>query len=264
MCGAPITPAAIPPTGARVWIIALIQLTLATTFMLVFSFPKPFIAISAVIILLATALSSRRRLAPITPRPAPQKPLSHPVLFRVLSLAIALCFFAIMCCVFLGTPMFLNAWTRWHQYEGQPYHRSDFQVANVYYMSHTYARSGPDFSASGTVDGNREWIDLRPLLHPLPQSQGELQAAVPLGTSIPIYFFPKLKGRARVQPYQDSLPSEVSHRTAMTVLTDDLGILALAIGIMFLLIRARRICYVEDSAFPASEPAQRARGAAAE
>lgn len=258
MCGAPIprsTPAANPlaPSGAKIWIIALVQLSFATTFMLVFRFPKIFIAISAVMILLATAFSSRRRPAQISPRTAPQKPLSHPVLFRVLSLAIALCFFAILCCVFLGTPMFLNAWTRWHRYEGQPCHRSDFQVANVYYMSHTYARSGPDFAASGTVDGNREWIDLRPLLHPLPHDQGELQAAIPLGTSIPIYFFPKLKGRARVQPYQDGLPSDVNHRMAMTVLTDGLGVLALSVGMMFLLIRARRICFVEESsAVPAT------------
>src|SRR5579864_4123955 len=191
MCGTKIAGSA----GPKIWWGALIQFALTTVFMLVFGFPRIMIAIFGALILIGTALSSRLKTRPRAATRAPQKPFAHPVLFRILSLCIALFSFVFVAILLFGFVIFMNAWSRWHQYQGAAYHRSDFQVTRVYYQRHS--RGAVDIFASGTVEGQREWMNLVPYLHRVPHDQNELDERVPVGTSIPIYLFPGLKGRSR-------------------------------------------------------------------
>ena len=237
------------------WIGALIQIALSTTFMLVFKFPRPMIAIFAVVILLGTAISSRLKPRPAGASPAnPSRTITRPTLFRALSIGIALSAFAAFVIALFGLVIFLNAWNRWHLYEGQAYQRSEFQVVRAYYQIHT--KGGPDLYASGTVDGQREWMSLRPYLHNLPHDQNELDAEVPRGTSIPVYLFSGLKGRSRVQLNNGVLPSDASRRETMDTLKYGLGSLSVAGFLLLVLIRLRRECFVENE--PALSMAQTA------
>jgi len=142
-----------------------------------------------------------------------------------------------------GFVMFINSWTRWHQYEGQPYHRDEFQVTRVYYQRGS--KGSIDVYASGEVEDNREWMSLRPYLHSLPHSQGELESMVPAGTVIPVYFFPGMKGRMRVEVYADTPPAEANQRAAMTTLNHGLLGIAITGGLIFFLILLRRMCFAQ-------------------
>jgi hypothetical protein len=222
---------------------------MAATFMLLFGFPKIMIAIMGALILIGTGLAPWLKAKQVPPTQAPQKPLSHPVLFRIVGFSIALCSVAFVATLLFGFVIFMNAWTRWHQYEGQKYHQSDFQVSRVYYQKHT--KGGADVFASGTVEGQKEWMSLRPYLHTMPHDQAELESRLQPGTSIHIFFFPDLKGRARVQVLDDVPPAEASRRNAMSTLSYSLSGLAAAAGLIFLLSRLRRYCFVESNpAFP--------------
>lgn len=148
-----------------------------------------------------------------------------------------------------GSVMFMNDWSRYQIYEGQPHHRADFEVTRVYYQKHP--KGGADVYASGTVEGNREWIDLLPYLHTRPQGQAELEERVAVGTSIPVYLFPNLKGRLRVPVYNVVPPAEAYHRRAMAELNYGLLGLALDGGILFVLIRLRRLCFEESESVAA-------------
>ncbi len=235
---------AIPRAGK--WIGAAIQIAFSTVFMLVFGFPKVMIGVFAALILIATAVSALVKPKPPGAPAAPQRPLSNPVLFKVLSFAIALCSLALVCILLFGFVMFMNSWDRWHQYEGHRYERTDFTVRQVYWQSHT--RGGPDIYASGTVDGNKEWMSLRPYLNSVPRSQAELDSRVAVGTMIPIYFFPDMKGRARAQVVTGGPPAETSRRAAMSTLNSALIGLAVTAGIIFLLSLLRRSCYADTDA----------------
>jgi len=158
--------------------------------------------------------------------------------------AIVLTGFAMFCILLFGFVMFLNSWNRWHEYDGQPFHRSDFVVKNVYYQKQSKSRS---FYASGTVEGQREWISLQPYLHRMPRSQAEAETSVPTGTSIQIYFFPNMKGRARVQVYEDTPPAESAHQMAMKTLNTSLLWLAITGAALFVLTRIRGWCVGEGS-----------------
>ncbi len=226
------------------WIGALVQVAASTTFMLVFGFPKVMIAIFAGLILLGTAISSRLKPRAVGAGPAnPPRTILHPTLFRVLSIGIALCTFAVIVIALFGFVMFANSWMRWHRYEGQAYQRSEFQVVRAYYQTHS--KGGPSLYASGNVDGQREWMDLQLYLHTRPHDQIELDAQVPRGTSIPVYLFPGLKGRTRVQLNNGVLPSEASQREAMATLKYGLGGLSVAGFLLLVLVRLRRECFVE-------------------
>lgn len=227
----------------RKWIVAAVQIALSMTFMLVFGFPKFMIVVFVALIVVATAVSML-----IKPRPAgapapPQRPVSNPLVFKMLSIAIALASLATGCILLFGSVMFMNSWQRWHQYEGHPFQRADFVVTKAYFQKHT--RGGPSLYASGTVDGNKEWMSLGPYLHYVPRSQEELDAGLGPGTVIPIYFFPDMKGRARVQVLSDPPPAEASRRAAMRTLHSSLYGLTVTGVIVFLLILLRRTCYTD-------------------
>jgi len=244
----------VPLPSINRWIGALLQLVVSTTFMLVFGFPRIMIAIFAGVILLGAAISSRLKPRTAGAIAANPRTILRPTLFRVLSVGIALSTFAVIVIALFAFVMFMNSWDRWHRYEGQAYQRSEFQVARAYYQTHS--KGGPDIYASGTVDGQREWMNLQPYLHTLPHDQNELDARAPRGTSIPVYLFPGLKGRSRVQLNNGVLPGEASQREAMAAMKYGLGGLSVTAFLLLVLIRLRRECFGE--AEPALSMAQTA------
>jgi len=241
MCGAMI----VAPPGAKIWVGAMVQIGMSTIFMLVFGFPKMMIAIFAALILIGTALSAWAKVRPAVVRgPVPQRPLTHPTLFRVLSLISALSVLVSLSIVLFGFVIFMDSWNRWHEYEGQHYQRTDFVVKRAYYQPRR--KGNADIYASGTVEGNQEWMSLQRYVESFPRNQAELDAAVPTGTSIDVYYFPGLKGRARVVVYDEVPPAEASRRTAMNAITySPLGLVVTA-GLIFLLSRLRRLCFAEE------------------
>lgn len=227
-------------TRTNPWLGAAIQIVFATTFMLVFRFPKFMILVFVGLILIGTAVSTRIKPRPasaMTPRP-PQD-FSNPALYKIAGLGIAICALAIFSIFLFGSVIFLNSWSRWHQYEGQPFHRADFVVEQAYYQKNSKSIS---IYASGTVEGQREWMSLEPYVRPRPRSQAELDDRVPVGTSIPVYLFPDLKGRARVQVYEAGLPAETSHQAAINAVNHSLIGLAIFGIILFLMIRLQKSC----------------------
>ena len=233
------------PRPAR-WIGAAIQIALATIFMLVFKFPKPMIVVFVAFILIGTALSTVIKPRPVGAPAIPQRPVSNPLLFKILSVAIALGSLVTFCILLFGFVSFMNSWQRWHQYEGHPYQRTDFVVTKAYYQGQV--RGGPYLYASGTVDGNKEWMGLRPYLNFVPHNQQELDSQVAVGTVIPVYFFPDLKGRARVQVRSDPPPAEAGRRAAMSTLHSSLLGLAVMAAILFVLFLLQRSCYADQRA----------------
>lgn len=241
MCGARVA----TDLGAKIWIVALVQITFATIFMLVFGFPKIMIAIFVTVILIGTALSAWVKVRPVGVRgPVPQRPLAHPALFRILSCVSALCVLVFISFLLFGFVIFMNAWNRWHEYEGQRYQRTDFVVKRAYYQPRR--KGNADIYASGMVEGNHEWMSLHQYVESFPRNQAELDAEVPSGTAIDVYYFPGLKGQARVVVYDEVPPAEASRRTAMNTITyAPLG-LAVSAGLIVLLSRLRRLCFVEE------------------
>jgi hypothetical protein len=238
-CGIPV----IVVSRKRKWIVAAVQIALSTSFMLVFGFPKFMIVVFVALIVIATALSMLIKPRPVGAPAPPQRPVSNPVLFKILSLAFALAALAMGCILLFGFVMFMNSWERWHQYEGHPFQQADFVVTKAYFQKHN--RGGPYLYASGTVNGNREWMSLGPYLHYVPRSQEELDAGLAAGTVIPVLFFPDMEGRARVQVLSDPPPAEASRRAAMSTLNSSLIGLAVMAGILFLLVLLRRSCYTD-------------------
>ena len=241
MCGATV----VAPPGVKIWVGALVQIAITTIFMLAFGFPKIMIAIFVTLIVIGTALSAWVKVRPAVVRgPLPQRPLAHPTLFRILSFVSALCALVFISFLLFGFVIFMNSWNRWHQYEGQHYQRADFVVKRAYYQPHR--KGNADIYASGTVEGSQEWMGLQRYVESFPHNQAELDAEVPSGTSIDVYYFPGLKGRGRVVVYDEVPPAEASRRTAMNTITyAPLG-LAVTAGLIFLLSRLRRWCYAEE------------------
>lgn len=225
--------------GPKMWIAALVEIAIMTAILSVMRFPKIMILMFGTFILVGTGLSVWLKPRMSSGPAAPQKPLSHPRLFRVAGFTIAFCWLVCFCVALFGFVIFADAWTRWHRYEGQPYRQSEFQVARVYYqkMSKSY-----DSYASGRVEGQHEWMSLLPYLKVRPHSQAELEERVPVGTTISIYFFPGMKGRSRVVFRDGPPPAETSRRLAMNTLQHGLTALIVIAGIIFLLSRLRRAC----------------------
>jgi hypothetical protein len=251
MCGLSLAAASRKP----LWIIAALQICVASAFMLLFHFPKWMIPAFAGMILVGTLTGSllkpQNATAPRSPQPAPSRPL----LFRVVGLGIAVSFLGCVCFGLFGFVIFMNSWNDWHRYEGQPYHVTTFRVTQVYYQK--LLKGGRDFYASGTVDGEREWMSLEPYLHTRPRNLAEVEERVPVGTSIPIYLFPKLKGRSRLRVYEDTPPAEAYHRTAINAVNYGLMGFAISGALLFILNRARRLCFVgTDAAVQAVAPSR--------
>lgn len=237
-CGAPIF--ATPRVG--IWVGAVIQIVICTLFLLLFGFPKIMILIFAAVILAGAAIAAwvkPRASARATTAP---RPVSNPFLLKIIGFFIAVSALVCLAFVLFGFVIFMNAWTRWHEYQGQLYQRTEFQVKHVYYQRGS--KGGTDISASGMVEGHLESMSLSSYVHPLPRSKAELESRVPTGTVIPVYLFPNLKGRARVQVYEPVPPAEAAHR--MTVSTVKTTLLALAVMaiVLFVLNRLRELCFV--------------------
>lgn len=241
-CGASLQ--VLPRIG--IWVGAVIQIVLCTTFMLLFGFPKIMIAVFGGFILAGSAFAAWVKPKPKQAAPLPARPVSNPVLLKILGFLLAACSLVCVALVIFGFVIFMNAWTRWHQYEGQVYHRADFQVKHVYYQKR--AKGGTDISASGIVEGRLEYLSLMPWVHGVPRNETELESKVPLGTVIPVYLFPTLKGRARVQVYDPVPPAEASHRMAVSTVKNTLLALAVMAGLLFVLTRLRALCFVDEGA----------------
>lgn len=239
-CGAKMM--VLPRIG--IWVGALIQITFCTVFMLLFGFPKIMILVFAGFILAGSAFAAWVKPKPKQAALVPARPVSNPVLLKILGFLLAACSFICLALVIFGFVIFMNAWTRWHQYEGQSYHRAEFQVKHVYFQKRV--KGGTDISASGMVEGHVEYLSLLPYLHSVPRSEAELDAKVPVGTMIPVYLFPNLKGRARVQVYDPVPPAEASHRMAVSTVKNILLALAVMAGLLFVLTRLRALCFAED------------------
>ncbi len=233
------------------WVIALVQIAISTTFMLVFHFPKVMIAIFAALIAISTALSGFIKPKTLAQKSAAPRPLARPVLFRVLCLGIAICALALVSSLLFGFAAFMNSWNRYQKYQGVSYHKSEFQVTQTFWQK--IGRGGIDAYARGTVEGQAEWMGLRPYLEYVPRSEAELDASVPPGTTIPVYYFPSLKGRDRVQWGAQVPPAEEGHRDAMKALNYGLTGLAISGGLLFVLLRLRNSCYLKnESSFGAT------------
>ena len=239
----PVCNANLSRSTAGVWLIALFQFGLATAFMLLFRFPKFMIVVFGAMIFIGTVAGTMIKARPPMVRPAQPKQLTHPVLNRVFGILIAIVSLALFSTLLFGFVMFMNSWDRWHRYEGQRFHEADFVVKRPYYQKRS--KGGPDLYASGTVEGNSEWMGLRPALQFIPHSQGELEAAIPPGTSIHVYYFPDMKGQTRVQVYTDVSPAEASHRDAMKTLNYSLILLGGCGGLLLMLVQMRRLICVE-------------------
>ncbi len=234
------------PQKSGVWVGALVQFVLAAAFLLIFHFPKWIILLFGVLMLAVTALSLKFNAAAASAQRTPPQKATRPVLARILGVAIALCSFAFLCIALFGLVIFLNAWDRWHRYEGQPYHPAVFEVRQVYYQRGN--RGSVDVYARGSVEDRQEWMSLQPYLHGLPHDQSELEERVPAGTSIPVYLFPEMRGRQRVQIIGDAPPAEASRRQAKDTAKYGGGGLAVVGVLIWLLVRWQRRCYEKDPA----------------
>lgn len=235
----------VAPRRVGIWVAGLFQIALCTIFMLVFGFPKIMIPIFAVLILIGTAFGARVKPKPAAAPPVARRPVSNPILLKIIGFVIALCSLACLAIVLFGFVIFMNTWTRWHLYEGQPYRRSEFQVKRVYYRQH--AKGGAYISAGGMVEGRLEYMSLLPYVHTMPRSEADLDARVPVGTMIPIYLFPNLKGQSRVQVYDPVPPAEASHRMAVSTVKNTFLALAVAAGVLFVLARLRQLCFADSN-----------------
>jgi hypothetical protein len=122
------------PRSGKIWIAALLQFALFAVFILLFKLPKIMIAFSAGLILVGIALSAWAKSKAAAARPTSRAAIARPLLFKIVSLAIALSSLALVATLLFSFVAFLNSWTRWHTYEGEPYHRAEFQVKHAYYQ----------------------------------------------------------------------------------------------------------------------------------
>ena len=224
------------------WLAALAPAALFTVVMFAFHFPWPMILFSGLASFFFAALGLRARSSAAASRSPSPGPLSPPSPGAILlDLSIGLLGLAFVCCVLFGFVTFSNAYLAVERVQGQPYHATTFQVIRPYYQK-SQGVHGPDIAvyASGTVEGRKEWMDLIPYLKRAPLGQQELNGLVPPGTTIPVYLFPNLTGRSRIQTIDVLPPGEASRRTEKTVLTRVPVALAVLGAMIFLLVRIRR------------------------
>jgi hypothetical protein len=188
-------------------------------------------------------MPTRMTFSESSTRPFPRPPASA----LLLNLTIAILGLAFLCCLLFGFVAFINAYVAVKRVQGQPYHATTFQVTRSYYQK-SAGMHGPDISvyARGTVEGQEEWMDLFAYLKRAEvnkrslSDQAELNALVPPGTVIPVYLFPNLKGRSRIQLIDVLPPGEASRRTETWVLRRAPVALAVLGGLIFVLVRIRQ------------------------
>jgi hypothetical protein len=212
--------------------------------MIAFPFPPPMVVFFGLASVLLTVLGLRARRSAVAtggalPRPICRQPMS----VMLLSLIIAVLGLAFFACLLFGFVIFINAHNAVERVEGQPYHATTFQVIRPYYQK-SPGFHGPDIAlyASGMVEGKMEWMNLRPYLKRVPRGQPELNDLVPPGTEIPVYVFPNLKGRSRIEVIGDLPPGEADRRTETWVLRRGPMALAIMGALVFVLVRIRRSC----------------------
>ena len=179
-----------------------------------------------------------------SPRPLSSQTMSSqtPTVI-LLDLTIATLGLAFLACLLFGFVTFINAHDAFKRVQGQPYHATTFQVTRPYYQK-SAGMHGPDVAvyASGMVEDQKEWMNLLPYLKRVPRGQAELNDSVPPGTVIPVYLFPNLKGRSRIQVIDVLPPGEAGRRTETWVLRRAPAALALLSALIFLSLRLRRFC----------------------
>jgi hypothetical protein len=190
------------------------------------------------------------------PRSLPRPLSSRPMSVTLLDLTIAILGLAFLACLLFGFVTFINSHNAFKRVQGQPYHATTFQVTSPYYQKNAGMRGGGPHVmvyASGIVEGNKEWMNLLPYLKRVPRDQAELNDSVPPGTAIPVYLFPNLKGRSRIQVIDVLPPGEASRRTETWVLRRAPVALAVLGALFLLLVRIRRfIASPADEAMIAS------------
>ena len=176
-----------------------------------------------------------------SPRFSPRPLSSQPTSVILLNLTIAILGLAFLACLLFGFVTFINAHDAFKRVQGQPYHATTFQVTRPYYQK-SAGMHGPDVAvyASWMVEDQKEWMNLLPYLKRVPRGQAELNDSVPPGTVIPVYLFPNLKGRSRIQVIDVLPPGEASRRTETWVLQRAPVALAVLGALIFLLVRIRR------------------------
>jgi hypothetical protein len=208
--------------------------------MFAFHIPLPMILVSGLAAFLMVGFGLSPRVS--TPRrPVARPGSSQPASVLFLNVLIAILGLVFVACVLLGFVTFVDAHMAFARVQGQPYHATTFQVIRPYYQK-SAGFHGPEVSvyASGMVEGEKEWMNLIPYLKRAPNGQGELNALVPTGTVIPVYLFPNLRGRSRIQIIDVLPPGEASRRTEESVLRRVPVALAVTGGLIFLLVRIRR------------------------
>jgi hypothetical protein len=229
-----------PVSRPLLWLAALVQLVIVTGFMFAFHF-RPVIVFFGLVSSLFALLGLRARRS--APKPLRRPVSSQPMSVILLSVTIGMLGLAFAACLIFGFVTFLNAHNAVERVQGQPYHASTFQVIRPYYQR-SAGMHGPDISvyASGLVEGQKEWMDLVPYLKRAPRGQVELNDLVPPGTAIPVYLFPNLKGRSRIEVIDVLPPGEASRRTETWGLRRAPVALAVLGALILLLVRIRRSC----------------------
>ena len=145
---------------------------------------------------------------------APKPPMTAGI--WLLDLMIAICGSLFVLGSLFGFVFYTNSSSREQLYQGATYHATTFRVTRVQYYQHV--SPGPhytDASAIGIVEGQKESMDLLPYLNRIPRNQYQLMGWVPEGTLIPVYLFPTLEGKSRIQPIH-AVPTEEWYRGRAT------------------------------------------------
>jgi len=234
----------VPGMNRGLFLITLLPVVAVVGFMSAFHVPPAMIVFCGVGTLLPAILALRSRGALTVVKSFPRRPPSpQPTSVKLLDVAIGLCGFCFLACLLFCFVAFLNSYMVYRRFQGQPYHATAFQVLRPYYQI-SAGMHGPDIQvyARGLVEGNKEWMDLLPYLKRTPNGQGELNDLVPQGTVIPVYLFPNLKGRMRVQVIGALPPAETNYNAEMLALRKGSIALAALGALLFVLVLIRRSC----------------------
>ena len=131
---------------------------------------------------------------------------------RLLDLIVAVCGTLFVLGSLFGFVFYMNTSSRAQLYQGAPYHSTTFRVTSVLFYQHV--SPSPHYteaSAIGIVEGQKESMDLIPYLGRIPRNERQLMNWVPEGTVVPVYLFPTLKGKNRIQPIH-GVPTEDWYR----------------------------------------------------